>query len=58
MSKRYNVNCAELLQVKVVLNERGVKTNIEELFLLINNKELKYVNFSCISNLKALALSK
>jgi len=45
-------------KVQLILNERGVQTNRDELFLLINNKELKYVVFSCIPNLKALALSK
>lgn len=45
-------------EVQLILDERGVQTNRDELFLLINNKELKYVVFSCISNLKALALSK
>jgi hypothetical protein len=45
-------------EVQLILDERGVQTNRDELFLLINNKELKHVVFSCISNLKALALSK
>ncbi|KAL4153054.1 hypothetical protein QTP88_000887 [Uroleucon formosanum] len=45
-------------EIQLLLDERGVQTNRDELFLLINNKELKYIVFSCISNLKALALSK
>jgi len=45
-------------EVQLILDERGVQTNRDELFLLISNKELKYVVFSCLSNLKGLALSK
>lgn len=43
-------------EVQLVLDQHGVQTNWDELFLLVNNKEDKLVIFSCIFNLKSHSL--